>query len=186
MKTKMLLPLLLAVALPAAMAAQPSPYAGQERRAIKSLPEEQVRDLLAGHGMGLAKPAELNGYPGPMHVLEHADAMALTPAQRQATQALMARHRERARQLGAQLVEAERRLDDAFARRSIDAASLTALTGEAGRLQAQLREEHLRTHLEQAALLDERQLRRYGELRGYAAAAPAHGSGHQGHGGAHR
>ena len=103
--------LVLAALLPSVAPAQHSPYAGQERRAIKSLTGEQGRELLAGHGMGLAKAAELNGYPGPMHVLEHAEAMALTPAQRDATQALMAGHRERARRVGGQLVEAGRRLD---------------------------------------------------------------------------
>src|SRR5919107_1454461 len=41
-------------------------------RPVKSLSEQQVADLRAGRGMGLALPAELNGYPGPMHVLEHA------------------------------------------------------------------------------------------------------------------
>ena len=168
-------------ALSLAAQAQHSPYAGEERRAIRSLPDEQVRELLAGHGMGLAKAAELNGYPGPMHVLEHADALALTPPQREATQALMAGHRERARGLGRELVEAERRLDDAFARRTVDAAALRTLTGEVGRLQAQLREEHLRTHLEQAALLDPRQVARYNELRGYAGAAAHGGAGSHRH-----
>ena len=39
-----------------------SPYAGQERRAIKALSEEEIRDLLEARGMGLAKAAELNSY----------------------------------------------------------------------------------------------------------------------------
>jgi Spy/CpxP family protein refolding chaperone len=165
----------LAVAmLSLAAQAQHSPYAGEERRPIKSLSDEQVRELLAGHGSGFAKAAELNGYPGPLHVLEHADALALTPPQLEATRSLMARHRERARGLGRELVEAERRLDEAFARRTVDAAALRELTGEVGRLQSQLREEHLRTHLEQTALLEPRQVARYNELRGYAGPA-AHG-----------
>ena len=47
-----------------------SPYAGQEVRRIKSLSAERVADLLAGRGAGYAKAAELNGVPGPVHVLE--------------------------------------------------------------------------------------------------------------------
>ena len=176
--------LLLASVAPLAAQAQHSPYAGDQRRAIKSLSEDQVRELLEGRGMGQARAAELNGYPGPMHVLEHADAMSLSADQRQATQSLMARHRERARQLGRAVVEAERRLDEAFARRTVDAAALSALTAEVGRAQARLREEHLRTHLEQTALLDERQVRRYNELRGYAGQGAGAG-GHRPHG-AHR
>ena len=37
---------------------------------IKSLSQDDQSALLAGRGMGLARPAELNGYPGPAHVLE--------------------------------------------------------------------------------------------------------------------
>ena len=64
-------PLLLACVLTGA-AAQTTPhasaYAGQQSRAIKSLSEQDVDDLLAGRGAGFAKAAELNGYPGPAHV----------------------------------------------------------------------------------------------------------------------
>ena len=52
-----------------ASANPPSPYAGEERREIKSLSPQEIGDYLAGKGMGLAKAAELNGYPGPAHVL---------------------------------------------------------------------------------------------------------------------
>ena len=36
-----------------------------------------MADLRAGRGMGLALAAELNGYPGPAHVLELADKLDL-------------------------------------------------------------------------------------------------------------
>ena len=186
---KQRIPMWLAVAaLPLAALAQPSPYAGQEARAIKSLSDAEVKDLLSGQGMGLAKAAELNGYPGPAHVLEHAQALGLSPHQRHATEALMQRHKERARQLGRELVDAERRLDEAFARRTIDAGALAALTADIGARQARLRQEHLHTHLEQTALLDEAQVRRYNELRGYTGAAQTHQGGHgqHPHGGSHR
>jgi Spy/CpxP family protein refolding chaperone len=149
--------------------AQISPYAGQQTRSIKSLSEREIADLETGQGMALAKAAELNGYPGPAHVLEHADGLALSVEQRAATQALLARHKATARQLGAQLVERERALDQAFATRQIDAAGLSQLTRAIGELQARLREEHLRTHLTQTALLEPGQIQRYSVLRGYSA-----------------
>jgi len=155
--------------------AQDAPYAGQQSRDIKSLEPAQLKELLDGAGMGLAKAAELNGYPGPAHVLEHAQALALTPEQREASRTLRDDHKARARRLGAAIVAAERVLDTAFAKREIDPASLARMTAEIGTLQARLREEHLRTHLAQAALLTPHQVREYARLRGYADAAAPQG-----------
>src|SRR5215469_14793256 len=45
------------------------PYAGQEARTIKALSDDDIAALRKGEGMGMAKAAELNGYPGPVHVL---------------------------------------------------------------------------------------------------------------------
>ena len=61
--------LALAALSPASNAAAPSPYAGEESRSIKALSAEEIQDYEAGKGMGFAKSAELNGYPGPSHVL---------------------------------------------------------------------------------------------------------------------
>lgn len=155
----------------AGAAAQTSPYAGEHARTIKSLSAQEVQDLLGGQGMGLAKAAELNGYPGPAHALEHAQALALSEEQRRSTEALMQAHKARARSLGAELVQAEQALDAAFAQRTVDAAALARLTAAVGAKQAQLREEHLRTHLDQTALLTAPQVRRYAEVRGYSAQA---------------
>ncbi len=160
--------------------AQSAPYAGQQARAIKALSEQDVQELLAGQGMGLAKAAELNGYPGPAHVIEHGTALRLSPSQLEASRALMQRHQAQAREIGARLLEAERALDQAFALRSIDEKQLARLTAEAARLQGELRAEHLRTHLAQASLLDAGQIQRYAQLRGYAGAEgpPAAGPSH--------
>lgn len=145
-----------------------SPYAGQQTREIKALSPAQTTDLLAGKGMELAKAAELNGYPGPMHTLELATQLELSTEQKQASETLMNRHKAQARDLGAQLVQAERALDQAFASRQIDAARLTAHTERIGQLQALLRKSHLETHLQQSALLTPEQIARYAQLRGYA------------------
>jgi Spy/CpxP family protein refolding chaperone len=156
--------------------AQASPYAGQQQRPIKALSDQEVSALLEGHGAGFAKAAELNGYPGPMHVLELADRLELSAEQRGATQRLMVEHKQRARSLGAALVTAERELDGLFAQRSAASETVDAATRRVGLLQAELRAEHLKTHLAQAALLTPDQMRRYSELRGYGDAR-GHGSG---------
>src|SRR3712207_436389 len=64
------------------------PYAELVSRPVKALSEQQITDLRAGRGMGLPLAAELNGYPGPLHTLENADALMLNAAQRERTQAL--------------------------------------------------------------------------------------------------
>lgn len=166
---------LLALAMAAApVLAQSAPYAGQHERQIKSLSAKDIADLQAGQGMGLAKAAELNGYPGPAHVLEHAAALELSEAQRAATQALMHQHKAAARSLGMELLAAEGELDRAFAAKAIDEPLLNRLTGDIAQRQGRLREEHLRTHLAQTAMLSPAQIRKYAQLRGYAAGAPEH------------
>lgn len=144
-----------------------SPYSGQQTRAIKSLSQEEVAGLLAGKGAGFAKAAELNGYPGPAHVLELAEPLRLDDSQLDATRRLMAAHNDRASQLGAALLSSERALDALFADKRVDAAAIDRATQRVGELQARLRAEHLTTHLAQTALLSAEQVRRYSVLRGY-------------------
>lgn len=157
-----------------------APYAGLQVREIKALSADDTRALLQGQGMRLALAAELNGYPGPSHVLEHADALQLTPAQRTQTQALLGRHKAEARELGARLVAAERELDRQFAGGQASAGEVRAQTERIGQLQAELRAAHLQTHLEQTALLTPQQIAHYQRLRGYSAAQAEPQHSHQG------
>lgn len=144
-----------------------SPYAGQASREIKALSGEDVQDYLAGKGMGLAKAAELNGYPGPSHVLALAVELALTPEQTQRTHALFGRMEASAITLGGSLVEEERRLDQLFASRAINRESLARSLKRIGDLQAQVRGVHLETHLSQIEILTPAQVSKYMALRGY-------------------
>lgn len=165
-----------------AWANTPSPYAGMTDRPIRALSAEQQADLLTGRGMGLALAAELNGWPGPTHVIEVADVMQLTPTQLAATQRLMAEMQAAASALGARVIEEERALDAAFRDHSITPADLSARTSRIAALQGEIRDVHLRTHLAQAALLSAEQIAAYSRLRGYAGGSPAHsGPMHGGH-----
>ena len=156
--------------LATASSAEPgSEYRGQESRDIKALSEDQVQEYLTGAGMGYAKAAELNRYPGPRHVLELADELALTADQTAQTQAVFEAMRLEAVRLGEQLVEKERELDQEFARGSIRTTALESLVSEIGELQARIRYVHLNAHLQQKALLTEHQVQRYVVLRGYGA-----------------
>ena len=143
------------------------PYAGLEQRPIKALSAEQTADLKAGRGMGLALAAELNGYPGPLHVLQNADALRLSDEQRGQAQALIDAMKAEAIPLGDRLIQQEADLDQLFASRNITRASLHATMQEIGQTQARLREAHLKYHLAMIGILSPTQIERYRELRGY-------------------
>lgn len=142
-------------------------YAGQQSREIKALSDGEVSGYLSGAGMGFARPAELNRYPGPMHALEHADALGLSPQQRTALADLMARHRQEARALGAEVVRLERELEALFAGRTATAQGVDAKLAQIAVAQARVRGSHLKTHIEATALMTPAQVERYAQLRGY-------------------
>jgi Spy/CpxP family protein refolding chaperone len=159
--------MLLAAAPAAAQHAHHAPYAGHEARPIKALSEQQVADLKAGRGMGLALAAELNGYPGPMHVLELADRLALSPEQRSRTETLLAAMRAEAVGMGDEVIRREAELNRLFAERTVDLTGLHAAVSEVGLSQAHLRLIHLKYHLAMMDVLSPEQVAQYRTLRGY-------------------
>lgn len=164
---------LIAVSM-AVPAAEVASYAGQETREIKALSKSDVAGLLAGKGMGYAKAAELNGYPGPLHVLELARELDLTVEQRADTQEIFNQMQVSAKGLGADLVAAEWALDELFRSRAIDENALAELTTKIGRIEAQLRAVHLHAHLRQTQLLSAQQVAKYMMLRGYGRGGHEH------------
>jgi Spy/CpxP family protein refolding chaperone len=173
--TNLVVAALLALLLPAL--AQ-SPYADMQQRPVKALSEAQVADLEAGRGMGLALAAELNGYPGPSHVLELADQLKLSAEQKERIQQLFDGMKAEAQPLGQKLLAEEASLDSAFASRSITPEALRNATEQIGATQARLRNAHLQYHLKTVQILSADQVKRYSELRGYGSGAPAHGHRH--------
>lgn len=146
---------------------RPASSAAPERGAIASLSPQEHRDLLAGAGMGLARAAELNGYPGPLHVLELADSLGLTTEQRARIAAIRQAVLARAVALGERIVEAERALSLRFEHGHVDSTALARATGELGRLAGELRYEHLAAHLATRPVLTADQVAAYDRLRGH-------------------
>ena len=150
-----------------AVAQSQSPYVGQEFREIKALSPQEISDYLSGKGIGLARAAELNGYPGPAHVLELAVQLNLTADQKAKTEALFKRMQADAIPLGKELVEEERALDKLFASHLATPEALRNSLARIARLHGQLRQVHLQAHLEQIAFLSPEQVKEYNRLRGY-------------------
>jgi len=142
-------------------------YAGMQQRDIKALSDQQIADLRAGRGMELALAAELNGYPGPIHVLELADQLQLTEQQKQQMRERFDAMKTEALPMGEKLIQQEKALDAAFAQRTITPAALAELTTKIGQTQGELRAIHLKYHLTTADLLSMHQRHQYAQLRGY-------------------
>ncbi|MEO0916630.1 MAG: Spy/CpxP family protein refolding chaperone [Pseudomonadota bacterium] len=146
----------------------PSAYAGEQTRLIKSLSEQDLEEIARGGGWGLAHAAELNGVPGPTHLIELADEIGLTEQQRSDIDAIRAQMQADAMTAGERFVAAEQALDAAFQHGEPDAVALERLVAEAGQARAALRLVHLNAHLLTLPLLTDAQASQYSVLRGYS------------------
>jgi len=177
MKTKVSVLSLILLLMPLAICAAAGPsyqskYAGEEKRAIKSLSETDIEELENGKGWGLAKAAELNGVPGPVHLLEMKAEIDLNVKQVRAIEDLYKKMRQKAIPLGLELIELERELNDQFANRSITDERLGALLERIAQVQQKLRYVHLSAHLKTPIILTPDQMTRYNTLRGYSSDDP--------------
>ena len=104
-EVKVLFVALIVVAANPAIASTQSPYIGDELNEIKSLSPDEINSLIQGNGMGFAKVAELNQFPGPRHVLDLIEQLHLSSQQIAQTNQIFEKMHERAIILGTRLVE---------------------------------------------------------------------------------
>src|SRR5215510_10931862 len=119
-------------------------YAGMQERSVKALSNQQIADLRAGRGMALALAAELNGYPGPLHVLELADRLQLTIEQERRVRQLYEGMKAEAIAVGEKLIAIERELDQECAAHTMTTTKLASLMVQIGGTQGELRAVHLK------------------------------------------
>ena len=154
----------------AASSSQVSPYSGQEIRDIKSLSDNDVQSLQNGTGEafgGIAKLAELNGYPGPRHVLDIAQELQLTDRQRMEIELIYQNMSNNAKSIGSAIIGIEQDMDEVFANKSITEENLITLLDKSANLYGQLRFVHLSAHLDTAQIMTTEQIQMYNEMRGY-------------------
>lgn len=145
-----------------------SAYAGQQTRAVKSLSGDDLKQIKAGKGWGLAKMAELNGYPGPSHVLELAEELDLNEEQIQKTQQLFSTMEHDAIIKGEAFIAAEKEIEQAFQTGEVDEVKLKKLVLKSAEKRGELRLVHLKAHLAMMQILNEGQIQAYNKLRGYS------------------
>jgi hypothetical protein len=149
-----------------------SKYIGQEKRDIKSLSNDDIKELRTGAGWGLAKAAELNGLPGPKHILEIKKEIELTAAQEKMIIALYEDMNRKAIELGNKLIEYEKELNNRFAERNINEKVLEELLIKIAETYKSLRYTHLSAHLKTPSIISEEQIKKYNKLRGYSSDDP--------------
>ena len=152
-----------------------SPYVHQVKNKIKSLSREDLRGLKSGHGTpfgGMAKAAELNGLPGPRHVLDLKGELGLTLEQIKNIEGIYKKMNEKAVKVGRELVAKEAFMDREFQEGRVNPKNLEQMVNDSAQKYSQLRYIHLVAHLETAKVLQKKQVDQYNELRGYTSGDP--------------
>lgn len=144
-----------------------SVYADVRLQNLHGLSPQQIEGFKTGKGMGMAKPAEMNQFPGPRHVLDLAAELKLSAEQIQQTHQVFNRMQSDAKNLGLQLLEKEVEIEVLFSRNQVKSDELKQRLQEASRLQADLRFVHLNAHLQQQRIMTVEQIEQYDILRGY-------------------
>lgn len=135
--------------------------------AIRSMTAEEIEQIRQGRGASLALPAELNGVPGPRHVLDLADELALTDDQRVNIEVIFRQFQSAVIPAGDHYLAAVQTLEEAFRSQKVTAGNLPELVEEVSRLEGELVAIHLLAHLSTAQALNAEQIATYNRLRGY-------------------
>ena len=146
---------------------EPSSHAHSRGTEVSSLTDEEVRALRHGEGMGLARAAELNHFPGPRHLLELASELGLGDDQIHRIRAIHDQMKSQAVAKGEDIIMAESHLADLFASGEPSAREMERITGHLGAMRGQLQAIHLLAHIEATRELSAVQVSEYDRLRGY-------------------
>ncbi len=144
-----------------------SPYAHTQSAEFATLTPDEVRELRNGEGMGLARAAELNSFPGPRHLLDLKADLGLDPEQVARIEAIHEKMKTTAIAKGEAILRAERHLADLFASGRPSAPEMTRMTEHLGIMRGQLQAIHLLAHIESTRMLTAEQIEHYDRLRGY-------------------
>jgi len=145
-----------------------SDYTGEVDRVIKSLSANNIKDLTLGNGMGLAKAAELNGYPGPKHVLEMQEELLLEKEQLTSIKLIFEEMKSQARSQGKIFISLEKSLNDHFSNATITNDTLESTLKNISEAKNNLRYIHLSAHIKTTEILSKNQIKKYNQLRGYS------------------
>ena len=146
-----------------------SPYADayDPDAEIRALGTDAVAQIRRGGGASLALPAELNGVPGPRHVLDLADELSLSANQQTRVQGVFDRFQRAAVPAGERYLIAEQALEEGFRTGALTEQTLPDRVAAVSQLEGELVAIHLIAHLQTAEILAPEQIEAYNRLRGY-------------------
>ena len=146
-----------------------TPYAGRydPTAAIRSLTPDEIAQIEQGQGAGFALPAELNGVPGPRHVLDFAHQLGLSHEQVTRVQAIYDEMQAAVIPAGRRYLDALQALEEDFRAGTLTEADLPGRVAEVKRREGELAAAHLIAHLQTAEVLTSEQIAAYNQLRGY-------------------
>lgn len=146
-----------------------SPYASRYDPAapIRSLTPDEIAQIERGEGAGFALPAELNGVPGPRHILDLAAELELSPEQHAQVDAIAGEMRAAVIPAGERYLAALHVLEAAFRSGTMTEMELAEQVAEVAQREGELATAHLWAHLRTAQVLTPEQIAAYNQLRGY-------------------
>jgi len=139
-------------------------YLGGFTGFAQTIPSDK-EDLEKGAGAGMAKYADLNGYPGPKHILELQDTLKLSDKQKREIEALFNEMKSNAVAKGMLIVEKERKLEALFRNEKATATEVHSLSAEIGKLRGELRAVHMSAHIKAKEILTKEQSALYSLTR---------------------
>lgn len=124
------------------------------------------RELLEnGSGAGMAAYADPADFPGPRHILDLADTLALTENQIKQIEAISDDMGAQARALGIRIIEQEELLESLFRNGNAGEEETRNIATSIGTLRGRLRAVYLTAHIEARDVLTAGQRQLYTELR---------------------
>jgi Spy/CpxP family protein refolding chaperone len=138
------------------------------RSPIPSLTYEEYMNYKMGKDPGMAKAADMNNYPGPMHVLNWEKELKLSVNQKSQIQSIYDIMKKKTAEMGDLIFKEEKKLNDLFASGKANEGSIIYYSNKIGLLQGELRNTYLQAHLKTQQMLTIDQVKKYRKLRNYS------------------
>jgi len=116
-------------------------------------------------GAGMASYADLNGYPGPKHILDMQEELNTSEEQRKDIQSIVEAMKESARVKGDAIIAKEVELEKLFRMGKATELDARRLSREIGTLRGELRAVHLTAHVQAKQVLTKEQVATYNSIR---------------------